>query len=160
MGSGLPFGEDGGLITEFVGDRGIEGGEQGFTLFDEAANFFGSPGGFALVCILLLTAAADGSKVGLQVVDEVGGQVVGNEFGDNAGLSEFLKEVVSGLDGSALGVIAHFVGGAEAGRFLRNAASGFGDGEQIDADFVDLTLLFGRCWAGGSTGFGVVWADL
>lgn len=155
----MPFGKDGGLIPEFVGDGGVEGGEQCFTFFDEAANFFGTARGFAFVFVLLLTAAADGGEVGLEVGDEVGGQVVGDEFGGDAGLSEFLKEVVGGLDGGPLGVIAHFVGGAEAWLVLRNAAGGFGDGEQVDADFVDLALLFGRGWAGGGTGFGVVWAD-
>ena len=160
MGGGLPFGEDGRLIAEFVGDRGAEGREQRFAFFDETANFLGATGGFAFVFVLLLTAAADGGKVGLQVGNEVGGQVVGDEFGGDPGPSEFLKEVVGCLDGGPLSVIAHFVGGTEPGLVFRNAAGGFGDSQQIDADFVDLTLLFSRCRAGGGTGFGVVRADL
>ena len=156
MGGGLPFGEGGGLIAEFVGDGGVEGADQGFAFFDEDANFFGATGGFAFIFVLLLTATADGSEVGLEVGDKVGGQIVGNEFGSDAGLGQFLKEVVGGLDGGPLGVIAHFVGGAEAWLVLRNAAGSFGDGEQVDADLIDLALLFGRGRAGGGAGFGIV----
>ncbi len=160
MGGGLPFGEDGGLIAEFIGDGGVQDFEQVFALLDEAADFGGAAGGFAFVFVLLLAALVNGGEVGLEIGDEVGGQVVGDELRGDAGLGEFLEEVVGGLDGGTLGFIAHFKRGAEAGLIESDGAGGFGDGEEVDADLVDLALLFGGSRAGIGSGLGIVRADL
>lgn len=102
MGGGLPFGEDGRLIAEFIGHGGVQHFEQVFALLDEAADFGGAAGGFTFVLVLLLTGLADGGEVRLEIGDEVGGQVVGDELCGNAGLGEFPEEVVGGLDGGTL----------------------------------------------------------
>lgn len=155
----MPFGEGGGLIAEFVGDGGVQDFEQIVAFLDETANFLGIASIFAFILDLLLASHADGGEVGLEVGDEVGWQVVGDEFGGDAGLGEFLEEGIGRLDGGTLGVIAHFERGAEAGLIVIDGAGGFGDGEEVGAHLVDLALLFGGGRAGGASRLGRYGAD-
>lgn len=156
----MQFGEDGGLIAEFIGHGGVQHFQQVFAFLDEAANFGGAASGFAFVLDLLLSSLTNGGEVGLVVGDEVGRQVVGDEFGGDTRLGEVLEEVVGGLDGGTLGVIAHLERDAEAGLVESDGAGGFGDGEKVDADLVDLALLFASGGAGISSWLGIVRADL
>lgn len=70
VGGGLPFGEDGGLIAEFVEHGGVQHFEQVFAFLYEAADFGGAAGYFVFVLDLLLSGLSNGGEVGL----EIGGQ--------------------------------------------------------------------------------------